>query len=266
MRWKLIGLFFMITLCVMSYSASISITSPISGDIWCVNNTYTIEWTTSGQMDENVRIRLLNHPALDVAIAITNSTPTDDNSFSWTIPSTVAPGNYCIRVRTTDAAVFKDSEVFEISDCSSLKPDLVVRDLSSGLPGNTYNIKTQPRFRGKIVNIGTGIAQQSNTRLIVTGPGGFVGKATYSANKTRPIGPNESQYVGFGTIVLPRPGNYTYRIIADFDKLIEESNEGNNSSSKTYYLPPCNLPDLTVQFKIKVETILGITKKNGCMQ
>ena len=91
MKRKISGLFLAILISTIAYSASITVTSPKAGDVWCINQTYDITWTKDGQMDQNVRIRLLNHPALDVALAIADSISTDDGSYSWTIPATVSP-------------------------------------------------------------------------------------------------------------------------------------------------------------------------------
>ena len=258
MKRKISGLFLVILISTMAYSASITITSPKTGDVWCINQAHTIEWTATGQMDANVRIRLLNHPTLDVALAIDDTIPTDDGSYTWTIPATVTPGSYRIRVRTMDAAVFKDSEMFEITNCSNQKPDLVVRDLEFYFSDSSYYIKTQPLLKGRLFNIGQVTAPVSYTRARVTGPGGFVGKSTY--RKSSPVEPNDSEYVGF-SVKLPRPGNYTYKVRADYDGRIDESNEDNNKTTITYYLPPCTLPDLTVAFREKKESLPGVVKK-----
>ena len=207
MKRKIPGLFLIIFMCAITYGASITVTSPKSGDVWCINQQHEITWTTNGQMHENVRIRLLNHPGLDVALAIVNSTPTDNKSYFWTIPATVSPGFYRMRVRTTDAAVWHDGEVFEIKDCSSLKPDLVIRDITFQVSGSSYFYSTRPVVNAKLVNNGPGPAPEAGVKLVVRGPGGFLDKAIYPAYKTQPLGPNETFQVGFGTVQLPGPGN-----------------------------------------------------------
>ena len=95
---------------------SITVTNPHSGQTWNKGNTYTITWTKSGNMDANVKIRLMQGGTK--ILSITNSTA-NDGSYRWTIPSSVSNGSYKIRVKTVDNAVYDDSNEFNITDTTT---------------------------------------------------------------------------------------------------------------------------------------------------
>jgi len=99
---------------------SINVTSPFGAE-WKAGTTHAITWTKSGAMQNAVSIRLRyagsgegDAPALIIADGTAN-----DGFFSWTIPDSVAPRDYFIRIRTDDSAVIGDSGVFPISGQSS---------------------------------------------------------------------------------------------------------------------------------------------------
>ncbi len=99
-----------------SSAARITVTSPHSGQTWNKGNTCAITWTKTGTMNSNVKIRLMRGGTK--VLAITNSTA-NDGSYSWTIPSSLANGSYYIRVKTTDNAVYDDSNEFNITDTTA---------------------------------------------------------------------------------------------------------------------------------------------------
>jgi hypothetical protein len=102
-------------------AASITVTSPGAGASWCRGSSHPINWVKSGEMQATVAIRLRaagsseSDPAV---LAIANGTA-NSGLYVWTIPNTVAPGNYFIRVRTDDSTVVGDSGVFTIPDCGA---------------------------------------------------------------------------------------------------------------------------------------------------
>jgi len=103
------------------WGASITVTSPGASDEWCTGGfkTYIIRWTKSGAMQATAAIRLRvagSSEADPAALAIVDGTA-NDGTFSWTIPASVAPGSYFIRVRTDDSAVIGDSPIFRIKAC-----------------------------------------------------------------------------------------------------------------------------------------------------
>ncbi len=97
---------------------TITIVSPHSGDIWFKNTQYTISWAKSGNMNPNVKIRLMKN-GIKILGIIDNTA--NNGSFSWTIPSSLPAGTYKIRVKTVDNLVYGDSESFTISEKPSSK-------------------------------------------------------------------------------------------------------------------------------------------------
>jgi hypothetical protein len=114
------GMFFIHT------SPVITVASP-AGTPWTIGNRYEIRWQKVCAMQDTVTIALRNKgSAPDAAPAFVIATgEANDGSHSWTIPGTVAPGEYFIRVRTDDASVRGDSSVFTIRSglVNRLPPD-----------------------------------------------------------------------------------------------------------------------------------------------
>ncbi len=100
----------------MAFSQNITVTKPAAGETVAKGSQYTIMWAKSGSMDANVKIRLYNSAGTTKIKNIVNSIP---NNGSYTMPANmlndVPVGNYLIRVRTLDNAVFDDGGVFTIA-------------------------------------------------------------------------------------------------------------------------------------------------------
>ena len=117
MKKTFLAVFIGICLCGLAQAQTITVTSPVATDDWWLGSTHNITWTASGAMQATcaIRLRLAGSPeSADPALVIANGT-VNDGSFSWTIPNSVAPGSYFIRVRTDDSIVIGDSKVFRIS-------------------------------------------------------------------------------------------------------------------------------------------------------
>jgi len=97
-------------------AAPITITSPKSGDVWTAGETYAITWTKSGQMDDQVRIVLLDKTKNKIVLKIVLSTANtaNNNSYSWLVPMTLAPDSYYVRIKTLDDQVMTHSELFAV--------------------------------------------------------------------------------------------------------------------------------------------------------
>ena len=145
--------------------STISVTNPSEGVDWEINSTHTIEWTKSGNMGGSVRITLHKYnvgsglsPIVTSTIA---SSTANDNSHSWTIPSSIPPASYSIRIRTTDNLISGDSEIFQISQpvqsgvvepvrvlhtLPNNKADLYVKSLriSQSTGSGIYNVELFP--------------------------------------------------------------------------------------------------------------------------
>jgi hypothetical protein len=64
-------------------------------------------------------LRQAGNPAAPPVMGIAAGT-TNDGTEGWTIPATVAPGNYLVRIRSVNSPdVFDDSDDFEIKDCAA---------------------------------------------------------------------------------------------------------------------------------------------------
>jgi hypothetical protein len=121
---------------VVLSAQSITVTAPAAGNNWCLGSSHVIAWTKSGAMQPTVAIRLrrVGSPeSADAALQIANG-ESNDGSYSWTVPNTLAAGDYFIRVRTDDSTVIGDSAAFRISSCLQVSQP-------------TMNISTNPMRR-----------------------------------------------------------------------------------------------------------------------
>ncbi len=115
----------------MSYAQSITVTNPHSGSTWHKGSTYTIRWTKSGSMDNNVKITLYKPDHTTLQMIIVRPTA-NDGSFSWTIPNSIPNGQYIVRVKTIDNQVYDDSDVFNIATSAPTGGTITVTDPRSG--------------------------------------------------------------------------------------------------------------------------------------
>jgi hypothetical protein len=97
----------------ISEQPTITVLTPGEGDDWPVGSSHTISWTVTGSMNDTVKIRLMQG---DVKILGISDSTANDGQFSWTVPSTITPGNYYIRVKTIDNIVEGNGEIFNISE------------------------------------------------------------------------------------------------------------------------------------------------------
>lgn len=111
-----------------SYSQSITVTNPKSGDVWCKGKKFTITWTKNGNMNSTVKIRLMKNGTK--LLGITDATP-NDKEYVWTVPTNIADGTYQIRVKTVDNQVSDDSDFFQISSCFA--NPVLERDILAGM-------------------------------------------------------------------------------------------------------------------------------------
>jgi len=114
-----------------SYAQSITVTNPHSGSTWHKGSTYTIGWTKSGSMDNNVKITLYKPDHTTLQMIIVRPTA-NDGSFSWTIPNSIPNGQYIVRVKTIDNQVYDDSVVFNIATPAPTGGTITVTDPHSG--------------------------------------------------------------------------------------------------------------------------------------
>lgn len=89
---------------------------------WYQESQHLIKWTKTGVMQDVVKIRLRkwgsgeSEPSV---LSIIDSTA-NNGSFPWSIPNSVVPGEYFIRVRTLDSKVIGDSCKLTIRSCMKI--------------------------------------------------------------------------------------------------------------------------------------------------
>ncbi|MCK5003839.1 MAG: hypothetical protein KAS21_02065 [Candidatus Aminicenantes bacterium] len=104
---------FMVTSFIV-FGQSITVTSPAAGNEWIISSTHDITWSKTGDMNEFVKIRLFDRTGTIRVLAIADRTANNGIFRDWTIPSTISPGDYIVKVKTVDNAVEDDSGVFSI--------------------------------------------------------------------------------------------------------------------------------------------------------
>ena len=93
-------------LAIPAWSQTITVTSPRAIDEWTIGSAYSVTWTRSGAMPDQVTIRLRvagSDNSVPAAAVIANDAANSGagGTYRWTIPASVAPGRYFIRVKTT---------------------------------------------------------------------------------------------------------------------------------------------------------------------
>ncbi len=101
------------------YGQIITVTAPTASDGWCIGSTYAITWTSSAPIPDpmTIRLRRVGPDNRDTEALVIVRRMENSGLFRWTIPATVAPGEYLIRiwtVRETGEDVSGDSARFSI--------------------------------------------------------------------------------------------------------------------------------------------------------
>ncbi|PWB54253.1 MAG: hypothetical protein C3F06_05165 [Candidatus Methanoperedenaceae archaeon] len=88
-------------------SKSIKVKYPNGQEIWVRGNTYTINWSSKGNLGPDVKIQLLKNKS--VVEVVTSNTP-NDGSYDWIVPSNRTAGNdYKIRVTSKSNSAYRDT-------------------------------------------------------------------------------------------------------------------------------------------------------------
>jgi hypothetical protein len=95
-----------------AFAQSINVVQPAAGAVWTIGGTYKIQWTAPGVTGSAVKIALWQGSAfvMDIAASASIGAP-----FAWTIPSSLSPGTYKIRVKAVGANVLGISGNFNIA-------------------------------------------------------------------------------------------------------------------------------------------------------
>jgi hypothetical protein len=151
---------FLVVLSVLSYSQTITVEKPETGDEWEKQRTYGIVWKSSGTLPDWVKIWLRNKASTRTLHVISSKTE-NDGLYAWKVPASVAEGDYVIRVKASGVAVWGDSDVFKIIPWKTRHPvderslaELRKIRVTSPKEGEnwhsekTYTIKWETRLEG----------------------------------------------------------------------------------------------------------------------
>jgi hypothetical protein len=137
--------------------------SPKSGDVWTVENGYTIEWETPAfEIPFNVMNIILWDDQGNAVLDIATTIAVRPNRFKWTIPIDIPSGAYRIAITSLDGEIlFAVSDLFEI--IGSNLPDLVI-DVSAP---SKINLFIPFEVDITVANVGEGTAEiEGNTKII----------------------------------------------------------------------------------------------------
>jgi len=259
MKKKLIVLILsMLAMSAALWGQSITVTSPKAADEWCTGSTYTVTWAPSGAMQASVAIRLRvagSSEKAPAAFTIANGEP-NDGSFSWTVPNSVSPGSYFIRVRTDDSTVIGDSAVFKISNCpAQIIPPAPLPDdnpLPSARVTRNFHPTVNPNsllpvLRVKLPVNGTQLMPGNNCFIAWSLPGGYpmvkialipLSQAqlgiTAQGSEIKSSTENDGAF-DWQVSSLERTGKFVVRILTPDDKIYGDSGVVTISSKS---LPP----------------------------
>ena len=136
-----------VVLALPAWGQVIRVTAPAAGATWCIGSAYTVTWTKTGTMDNTVSIRLRLRGGGDSGvITLINRTENDGSFGPWTVPVGTPPGEYYIRIRTTDSAVTGSSDFFNVVACTEPPPGGAITVTSPGAasswrPGSRQTIE-----------------------------------------------------------------------------------------------------------------------------
>ncbi|MEN8222853.1 MAG: hypothetical protein ABFR36_06295 [Acidobacteriota bacterium] len=145
---------------VIRETPEIEITAPDSSSDWNRGTLKRITWTKTGEMNNRVKIHLMNSAGTVEVRTISSTTPNDLNHL-WLVPSTQAVGSYRIRVKTLDNNVSDLSPAFDIVRTPSLAlQQNTVLGTRASLPGTG-----QPVIRVVYPNGGENISRGSRVEI-----------------------------------------------------------------------------------------------------
>lgn len=85
---------------VTTTTSTVTLTSPVGGELWTVADSHDITWTTSGSVAQ-LKIEYSSDGGASYSNVITSSTSAASGSYTWTVPND--PGT-SVRVRITDTS------------------------------------------------------------------------------------------------------------------------------------------------------------------
>jgi len=95
---------------------AIEVYQPHAGDHWLKGQPYVIRWHKNGELHTRVYIELFNQAGTQQVMNIAFRGVADNSGhYSWTVPASVTPGNYRIKVKDYVNQVEDLSDIFEIT-------------------------------------------------------------------------------------------------------------------------------------------------------
>ena len=104
---------FLLVLGGIGSAQEIKVTHPWSGQSWNIGDAQDIRWTAAGVTQPNVKITLWRE-ATNVLDIVDNAP--NNGRYRWTIPGSIAPGTYKIRVKAVGASTVGISAAFNIGN------------------------------------------------------------------------------------------------------------------------------------------------------
>ena len=134
-------------------AATITVTSPHSGDTWYKGSTHNITWTSTGiPASTNMKINIFKN-SIDPANFVEQLKGPNSGTKSWTIAGSYVNGTYYIRVKTADSAVHGDSGSFTITAELTFRPPPVIGILATPSLRVTYPYSGETWYKGNTYNI-----------------------------------------------------------------------------------------------------------------
>ncbi len=234
-------LLIILTLPAYTWSGTLTITQPVTNQLYCMFKPQLIAWNTSGGMADMVSIFLMHPNGQTVKRTLAMNAP-NNGHYNWD-GGVSDPGNYIIRVSVSPTAQYPDpvrgdSGVFTFKNCD--QPDLQVGviKVTPQNPGEGQTV----RFEGNVMNYGNAPAQNPVVFLNVKRPGGLPDK--YYRQEMN-VTLQKNQGVTFvQEFPVPKAGNYTCEFSVDPADMIPETNNNNNKKDWTFGV--VGLPDLIV--------------------
>lgn len=133
------------------WGASINVTSPNASSEWCIGSAHNITWGSSGVTGTVDVILRTTDPSAPPVLGIAAATA-NDGTLNWSVPASVAPGTYLIRIRSnSDPSVYDDSVNFIIKDCSTGSITVTNPNGNGWCIGRAYTITwTSSGFTGHV--------------------------------------------------------------------------------------------------------------------
>lgn len=247
---------------VTYYDPSIAVLSPNGGETMTVGKTYPLKWIIKNYPTEKgglAYLRMVNtntggeYQVVDAGIDNNN-----ESFINWTIPTSLPAGAYKFKVRVVSNAkdlVLEDfsDATFTITTETENLPDLTIGEIQVGVIENGQFIQRTPQnserfvLRTQVKNIGSANFSSGDFQIYWNIPNSNTGSRSYQSSI------DAGSWLWYllpfseGTGIVN--GNYVATITSDFQNLIKESNENNNTTAIDFIVGATTItPSITVLY------------------